>query len=682
MLALVEPHMGRTLVDAPNLGCAMLIGACTHAGIQVRLVRGQTRWLEDMFRRDAVELWDLIAGLDETAVRRLRIEPYRRYVLEEGSEAFAADLAHLYESVVSSRDPRRLFHAQRAERLGNLATAFLAVYEGYATNRDEHDLAFVNRYVDEILRGSPHSIGFSLQCSFDPLTRAIRHKVRTLTDAPIIVGGALTPFIPHPVSEELFQSECFDYLIVGEGEDTLIRLIEALQVQKNLDDIPNLVYRTPEGAVRHTTRQAIEDLGRLPPPDFSQFDLPRLASADLVLPMQTARGCPWGRCAFCSHHSIYGGSYRTFEIERIVEWLRQCRDDYGCTHFALTDEDLPAQRALAIAEGLEAADLEGLSFYAYARMTRGYTDDQTLERLSGAGFASFSWGLESGSQRVLDRMHKGTQVRCIEQVLQRTAAAGIANQTFVMFGFPGETKEDARHTVELLERHAGHIASVSACVFDLEPTSPVGLDPGHWGITTQPPGSYAVSRGLSHHEAMVVLRRFQFETDMRLRTVTWDRLRYLLPGHNRRILLFLAASHGLMDTEMALACLDQVRHDEAFPMVLGEIHESSRVNLSPVAVHESLAFHRTNPPTPREITPTEGRLIRLADGTLSVRRLIETLECADDVASAALVFLRDLIAHRHALLFSIPWHHKTPADYYSHRVTVLPPAERDSLGSV
>lgn len=662
MLALVEPHMGRTLVDMPNLGCAMLIGACARAGIPVRLVQGQTRWLADMFLRDAGELWDLIAGLDEAGVRRLGMGVYRAHLQEVGPGAFAAELRELYDGVIASRDPRAMFDAARVERLGNLATAFLAVYEDYATHRPDRPLAFIQRYVDEILSCRPRYVGFSLQCKFDPLTRVIRRLVRERAGVPVIAGGSMTPFIDASVTPDLFDRECFDYLIVGEGEEALVGLIHALDERKPLTEVPNLVFRAPDHTIRRNQRRVASVVDDLAPPDFAQFDLDRCASPDAVLPLQTARGCPWGRCAFCSHHVIYGGSYRTWSVEGIVDSIRECTVRYRCRHFAVVDEDLPARRALAIADRLEVEGLEGLSFYAYARLTAAYAEPRTLARLRRAGFSAFSWGLESGSQRMLDRMRKGTTVSCMERVLAHAAEADIVNHCFVMFGFPGETEEDASETIGFLERTAASIGGVSGSVFDLEPTSPIGREPDRWGVTIPKTGLYDVASGMSHRDAMVLVRKFQFEADMRLRTMTWERLRYLAPGHNRRTMLFLAASHGLMGAESADAHLREERADDAFPMVLGDLQEDPRPVLHPVATDESLPLHKVQPPPPLEVGPVEARLVRLADGSRSVRQLVAAAGLGCDDAHRARDFLRVLITARHALVFARPWHRRRPAE--------------------
>jgi hypothetical protein len=123
------------------------------------------------------------------------------------------------------------------------------------------------------------------------------------------------------------------------------------------------------------------------------------------------------------------------------------------------------------------------------------------------------WGVESGSQRILDLMDKGTRVSDIETVLDAAAGAGIKNHVFVMFGFPTETKWEMQATLDLLGRHKTAIAMVHRGLFQLEPATPVFDNPARFSITrtwpAETPGLYRFecSSGMSRQEVQEAFAR-------------------------------------------------------------------------------------------------------------------------------------------------------------------------------
>jgi hypothetical protein len=121
------------------------------------------------------------------------------------------------------------------------------------------------------------------------------------------------------------------------------------------------------------------------------------------------------------------------------------------------------------------------------------------------------YGLESGSQRVLDRMHKGTKLSTAERILREGARAGIWNHIFFFFGFPGETEQDARETIRFFRANRRVVHSVCTGTFLLERHAEVAADPSRYGIArliAPPPErdlayyyEYEVSSGVSAERA-------------------------------------------------------------------------------------------------------------------------------------------------------------------------------------
>ncbi len=245
----------------------------------------------------------------------------------------------------------------------------------------------------------------------------------------------------------------------------------------------------------------------MPAPDFSQCRLDDYVSPERVLPLETARGCTWNRCAFCSHNSGPHPGYQAWSPERVGEILGHLRERYGCRQFALHDLEVPPGRARKLSEAILAAGLDDLSLSGLGRLSRGYRDRRLLGLMRRAGFTSMEWGLESGVQRILDLMRKGTDVATMEDVLERAAEAGIANQCFVLFGFPGETEQEARATLDFMERHPAHVARVIFDVLSVHADSPLGREPESWGVRREDDGSYSIAGGMSRAQLDAISRR-------------------------------------------------------------------------------------------------------------------------------------------------------------------------------
>jgi hypothetical protein len=134
-----------------------------------------------------------------------------------------------------------------------------------------------------------------------------------------------------------------------------------------------------------------------------------------------------------------------------------------------------------LADAIIAAGLD-IAYYALAKPNKAFKPE-ILRKMAQSGCKYLLWGVESGSQRVLDLMDKGTQVEDMEQVLRDAHAAGIANHVYIMAGFPTETREEFIDTLRFLERNREAIYSIHRGVFALEPGSPIFKNREHFGVT-------------------------------------------------------------------------------------------------------------------------------------------------------------------------------------------------------
>ncbi|MFW6383385.1 MAG: B12-binding domain-containing radical SAM protein [Nanoarchaeota archaeon] len=199
-----------------------------------------------------------------------------------------------------------------------------------------------------------------------------------------------------------------------------------------------------------------------PAPEFSDFSKEEYISPE-VIPVKSSDGCPYGKCVFCSHHNKT--PYRERELD-----LSKGR------YFFFIDDMIPLERLIKIGEKMPTKAV----WWVQLRPTADLIPH--LEWLSKKGLKSVAWGVESGSQRMLKKMNKGTSVDTISRVLAEAKRVGIINTVYVMFGFPGESEEDFFKTLNFLEENSEHIDLVSPSTFGLQKGTKIYENPEVYGI--------------------------------------------------------------------------------------------------------------------------------------------------------------------------------------------------------
>ncbi len=388
---------------------------------------------------------------------------------------------------------------------------------------DEFFTELTQEVADYLPEMSAVSVFFDAQMVF---ALEISRRIKEKTDSFICFGGARFGTCPQP--QRLFEKPLkikakgqtgkvnhfrfIDALIPGEGEIPLLELSKGLQ-SAALREVPGLIYRT-SSALEINPPPPLLHMNRLPVPDFSDLPLEKYMAPAPVLPLMTSRGCAWGKCTFCTHHKIYK-RYRQMDVKKVAFHLKELEKRHHTAFFNLFDEMLPPARArnlskVIIEEGLN------ISFSAYAKPFKPF-GPALLERLRNAGCRLMLWGVESGSQRVLNLMQKGTNVAEMADVLRYSSEAGIRNLIFVMFGFPGETASDFELTIKFLEKTSPFIDALSKGLFVLVEGCEVQKRPEKFCITNMQPSSdnwsgatsysFKTSCGLSQEEAFRLYKK-------------------------------------------------------------------------------------------------------------------------------------------------------------------------------
>jgi hypothetical protein len=364
---------------------------------------------------------------------------------------------------------------------------------------------FVREYLNLILAEKPDAFGISMIFSEQlPIGAFLGKLVRQTTGLPVVFGGSC--FADTAEHFLKWYPESADVIIAGEGEEALKLFLEDF---KNLERVPGAVF-FKDGQVQKTAKSFPKDIDFYGVPDFSDVDPDRYFSPEPVIPLLLSRGCYWRRCTFCVHYRSAGLTYRMHTMDFTIDMLKSFVAK-GIRNFAFIDEMISPKHFTWLAEGIKEANLN-ISYYALTKPTREFTP-AILAMLRESGCKYLLWGLESGCQRVLDLIDKGTKVPDISQLMKDAHAAGIANHVFMIAGFPTETEEEYAETLKFLDDHKDYIYAVHRGPFSLELESPIMEHPERFGITRtwkvkDTPGggrwSYEVSSGMSPERVLQV----------------------------------------------------------------------------------------------------------------------------------------------------------------------------------
>jgi radical SAM superfamily enzyme YgiQ (UPF0313 family) len=275
----------------------------------------------------------------------------------------------------------------------------------------------------------------------------------------VLIGGSLMPRFAERLARLPEFFEIFaDGVVIGDGETALTEIVYQLNGSRRFDQVPNYLF-CERGQVRRT-RAHFENLAALPAPDFTDLPLDRYLSPVRVLPLVIGRGCYYSLCKFCEISYNNRNSpqpHRLRPAEMVVADIIGLADNFDCRFFVIGDEAVHPEVFEKIADGLISRGRKDLRFAAYARFEREFTAP-LCRKLADMGLRRVLFGLESGSQRMLDHMCKGTRIIDFEPILKNFLDAGIRYLTFAMVGLPEETEECARATFAFFENNAALFA--------------------------------------------------------------------------------------------------------------------------------------------------------------------------------------------------------------------------------
>jgi len=328
---------------------------------------------------------------------------------------------------------------------------------------------------DKILAFQPDYVGFTaVTISIFNAAEVAALLKKNRKDIICVIGGHHFSALPEETLK-LFPS--FDIGIIGEGEATIGELLNNLNKGLNLEKlkkVKGIIFRKSHELIKTEPRERIKDLDSLPMPawdllpDIGRYYCPpvhtvkKLPATNLV----TSRGCP-GKCIFCARN-VYGSTLSCYSASRVMEIIRDLYFNYGVREIQFRDDEFLAFRK-RLKELCQLLINEKLDLVWSCTGRVDFINPKVLDLMKKAGCWQIWYGIESGSQKILDIMKKGIDIDDTIRAIKWTKESGIDSCGFFIIGNPGETRETLRKTINfalrlgISECHAGFMTPFPGC---------------------------------------------------------------------------------------------------------------------------------------------------------------------------------------------------------------------------
>jgi len=245
-----------------------------------------------------------------------------------------------------------------------------------------------------------------------------------------------------------------DVILLGEGESSLLETVQSFEKNTDLNEVKGLCFKSDNEITNTGRRPVLKDLDALPQPAWDLVNVDEYKAVwasnghPFALNIATTRGCPF-HCNWCAK-PIYGQRYNTRSPQRVVAELKMLEEKFGVTNFWMCD-DIFGLKPGWVQTFRDELTQENLQIqYKIQSRADLLLEEDNIDALVASGLYEVWIGAESGSQKILDAMNKGTQVSQIKESTELLQSKGVRVAFFLQFGYLDETKEDVDATMKML----------------------------------------------------------------------------------------------------------------------------------------------------------------------------------------------------------------------------------------
>lgn len=380
------------------------------------------------------------------------------------------------------------FSSQEATApLGILAVSTPLLRAGYQVTIVDSTITpnFQRRVIEEL----DDAICLAVSLVTGPMIRETvqiaREAKQTYPDLPIVLGG----WHPSLLPDQTLAAECVDAIVIGQGEEALLEVVQRLEAGENLKGIAGVGYKE-DGAIRFNRPRPLRPLVEMPPKAYqlADFDAYERVCGRRWAMYTSSLACPYN-CGYCTNDGVYGRKWNALEPEQVVEETTDLVSRYNLELLWIVDDNflVNRDRAVGIAEGLVRRGVRfKWSIQASTNLVMRLSVEE-LKLLKRAGLDQVSQGADTGSKRMMHLMGKDFQtLDAIYGAAERLTEAGIRPSFNLIFGYPGEGEQERRESVALMmnicRRFPG--AEFWTNIFTPYPGSPVMKQAFELGIQT------------------------------------------------------------------------------------------------------------------------------------------------------------------------------------------------------
>ena len=329
--------------------------------------------------------------------------------------------------------------------------------EGFANFRanlsDPHKSVW-NRFRNILNEIKPNVIGIYINvgnCSSGAILAAIAKEFDKKTI--IILGG------PHPTSigKEAMHDQNVDVVVKGEGEQTIVELLQKIEESKSLETVEGIIFRDSNVVVENADREPICDLDSLCFPsehaeemliDYEKYPVSAFNQ------IRATRGCPH-KCFFCGSRIVFPGKTKLRSVENVVDEIKFLRKK-GIKLFEFLDDTFGVNKTylMKLCNSLT-KNCPGIRWNCYTHAN--LITEETVMAMKNAGCYQIEMGIESGNNRTLSQMRKGITIEQAISAAEIISRSGIENRANFLLGFPDETEETLNDTFNAMKKISGRI---------------------------------------------------------------------------------------------------------------------------------------------------------------------------------------------------------------------------------
>jgi radical SAM superfamily enzyme YgiQ (UPF0313 family) len=402
---------------------------------------------------------------------------------------------------------------------------------------------FYERIIPDLFKEEPDFIAISVNSSSQivpGLTLAM--LLKSQKKCHISIGGNFWGRIVEPLLEcpEFFDIFA-DSITIEEGEKPIVEFARYIEGKLKIEDVPNLMY-LKDNVVRVNQKAIPFTLNEVHPPNLESFPLNLYLTPDVVLSVQSSRGCYWKKCSFCDQD--FGQNFSIKDVDNFVNELRYLNKKFNISHFEFIDESVSPVYLENLSNRITEENLN-VNWFINARLEKEFTFE-LLKQARNAGLRMMLWGFESGSNRVMKLINKGIDIDKRFEILKAADDADIWNFAYIFFGFPSETKEEALETIKIISENTDLISSYGRSIFTLGKHTKLRENPEKFSITRilenkeefSPSYQFETSVGMNSHEISEMAQLCTQKCNEAYNNPLWMYLRY------REILFLYVCKYG------------------------------------------------------------------------------------------------------------------------------------------